>query len=103
MALAIVGGAALSFYALIGFEDAVNVAEETKDPARNFPKALFGGLLIAGVIYLLVTFTASMVVPTAAAHRERRPAARGRARRPARRPDEAVRGASRCSRSPTAR
>ena len=64
VALAIVGGAALSFYALIGFEDAVNVAEETKDPARNFPKALFGGLLIAGVIYLLVTFTASMVVST---------------------------------------
>jgi basic amino acid/polyamine antiporter, APA family len=65
VAFAIVGGAALSFYALIGFEDAVNVAEETRDPARNFPRALFGGLLIAGVIYLLVTFTASMVVPTA--------------------------------------
>jgi APA family basic amino acid/polyamine antiporter len=63
--LAIVGGAALSFYALIGFEDAVNVAEETHDPARNFPRALFGGLVIAGVIYLLVTLTASMVVPTA--------------------------------------
>jgi APA family basic amino acid/polyamine antiporter len=63
--LAIVGGAALSFYALIGFEDAVNVAEETHDPARNFPKALFGGLVIAGIIYLLVTLTASMVVPTA--------------------------------------
>jgi APA family basic amino acid/polyamine antiporter len=62
--LAIVGGAALSFYALIGFEDAVNVAEETRDPARNFPRALFGGLIIAGVIYLLVTLTASMVVPT---------------------------------------
>jgi amino acid transporter len=61
---AIVGGAALSFYALIGFEDAVNVAEETRDPARNFPRALFGGLAIAGVIYLLVTLTASMVVPT---------------------------------------
>lgn len=62
---AIVGGAALSFYALIGFEDAVNVAEETRDPARTFPRALFAGLLAAGVIYLLVTFTASMVVPTA--------------------------------------
>jgi amino acid transporter len=62
--LAIVGGAALSFYALIGFEDAVNVAEETHDPAVNFPKALFGGLLVAAVIYLLVTLTASMVVPT---------------------------------------
>jgi amino acid transporter len=64
VAFAIVGGAALSFYALIGFEDAVNVAEETRDPAINFPRALFGGLLIAGVIYLLVTFTASTVVAT---------------------------------------
>ena len=63
--VAILGGAALSFYALIGFEDAVNVAEETQDPARTFPRALFGGILAAGVIYLLVTFTASMIVPTA--------------------------------------
>ena len=62
--LAIVGGASLAFYALIGFEDSVNVAEEARDPARAFPRALFGGLLIAGVIYLLVTLTASMVVAT---------------------------------------
>ncbi len=62
--LAIVGGASLAFYALIGFEDSVNVAEETRDPARSYPRALFGGLAIAGVIYLLVTMTASMVVPT---------------------------------------
>jgi APA family basic amino acid/polyamine antiporter len=63
--LVILGGAALSFYALIGFEDSVNVAEETRDPARAFPRALFGGLLVAGLIYFLVTFTASMVVSTA--------------------------------------
>jgi amino acid transporter len=62
--LAIMGGAALSFYALIGFEDSVNLAEETKDPHRSFPRALLGGLLIASVIYLFVAFTASMVVPT---------------------------------------
>ena len=60
--LAIMAGAALSFYALIGFEDSVNVAEETQNPSRVYPRALLGGLLIAGVIYLLVTFTASMVV-----------------------------------------
>ena len=64
--LAIIGGASLAFYALIGFEDSVNVAEETRDPARAFPRALFAGLAIAGVIYLLVTLTASMVVPTGA-------------------------------------
>jgi basic amino acid/polyamine antiporter, APA family len=62
--LAIIGGASLAFYALIGFEDSVNVAEETRDPVRSFPRALFGGLAVAGVIYLLVTLTASMVVPT---------------------------------------
>ena len=61
---AIVGGATLAFYALIGFEDSVNIAEETRDPSRAFPRALFGGLLVAGIIYLLVTMTASMVVPT---------------------------------------
>ncbi|MDQ3587354.1 MAG: APC family permease [Actinomycetota bacterium] len=62
--LAILTGATLAFYALIGFEDSVNVAEETKRPARTFPRALFLGLGIAGLIYLLVTFTASAVVPT---------------------------------------
>jgi APA family basic amino acid/polyamine antiporter len=63
--VAILAGAALAFYALIGFEDSVNVAEETKEPRRTFPRALFGGLAIAGVIYLLVTIGASAVVPTA--------------------------------------
>jgi amino acid transporter len=62
--LAILGGAVLSFYALIGFEDSVNVAEETQEPSRSFPRALFGGIAIAGAIYLLVTILASMVVPT---------------------------------------
>jgi basic amino acid/polyamine antiporter, APA family len=62
--LAIMGGAGLAFFALIGFEDSVNVAEETRDPRRAFPRALFGGLLVAGVVYLLVTVVASIVVPT---------------------------------------
>jgi basic amino acid/polyamine antiporter, APA family len=63
--VATLAGAALAFYALIGFEDSVNIAEETKDPVRNYPRALFLGIAIAGVIYLLVTIGASMVVPTA--------------------------------------
>ncbi len=61
---AALAGAALAFYALIGFEDSVNVAEETREPSRTYPKALFGGLAIAGALYLLVTIGASMVVPT---------------------------------------
>jgi APA family basic amino acid/polyamine antiporter len=61
---AMLGGAALAFFALIGFEDSVNVAEEAKDPRHSFPRALFGGLIVAGIIYLTVTVLASMVVPT---------------------------------------
>ncbi|ADB53335.1 APC family permease [Conexibacter woesei] len=62
--IAILAGAALAFYALIGFEDSVNVAEETEQPQRDYPRALFGGLLAAGVVYLTVTVLASMAVPT---------------------------------------
>ncbi|MDX6585623.1 MAG: hypothetical protein QOI31_96, partial [Solirubrobacterales bacterium] len=60
---AIVGGATLAFYALIGFEDSVNVAEETREPSRVFPPALFLGLGVALAIYILVTVIASMAVP----------------------------------------
>jgi len=63
-ALAVIGGASLAFFALIGFEDSVNVAEETTNPRRAYPRALFGGLALASVIYLFVAFTATMVVPT---------------------------------------
>ena len=62
--LAILAGAALAFFALIGFEDSVNVAEETKEPSKVYPWALFVGLAVAGVVYLLVTVIASMAVPT---------------------------------------
>ncbi len=62
---AILSGAGLAFYALIGFEDSVNIAEEVEEPSRNYPRILFGGLAIAGTIYLLVTLVASAVVPTA--------------------------------------
>lgn len=64
-ATVILAGAVIAFYALIGFEDSVNLAEETRDPARTFPKVLFTGLLLAGIIYLLVTGVAAMAVPTA--------------------------------------
>jgi amino acid transporter len=62
---AILAGTALAFYALIGFEDSSNIAEEVADPRRAYPLALFGGLAIAGTLYLAVTVVASMAVPTA--------------------------------------
>jgi basic amino acid/polyamine antiporter, APA family len=62
--LRVLQGTALAFYALLGFEDSVNLAEETKDPARDFPYALFGGVMIAALIYIAVAFTATMLVDT---------------------------------------
>ncbi len=61
--LAMLSGASLAFFALIGFEDSVNVAEETREPNRVFPPALFRGLGIALAVYILVTVIASMAVP----------------------------------------
>jgi basic amino acid/polyamine antiporter, APA family len=61
--LGVLGGTALAFYALLGFEDTVNLAEETEEPARAFPRALFLGLALTGVIYLGVAFVSSMMLP----------------------------------------
>ena len=59
----ITAGAATAFYAFIGFEDSVNMAEEVRDPVRTFPPALLTGIVAASIIYLLVGFTAAMTVP----------------------------------------
>lgn len=64
VALAIIASASVAFYALIGFEHSVNVAEEARDPSRVYPRALLGGLAVAGVIYILVSFVATLVVDT---------------------------------------
>ena len=61
---AIIAGAGIAFFALIGFEDSVNLAEEVRSPRRDYPRAIFGGLLLAGAIYVLLTIVASAVVPT---------------------------------------
>ena len=61
--LALISGVALSFFAMTGFENAANVAEETIDPKKTFPRALVGGMLTAGVIYILVAISAALTVP----------------------------------------
>jgi basic amino acid/polyamine antiporter, APA family len=62
--LALLSGAVLAFFSFVGFEDSVNVAEETQNPRRIFPFALFTGLTIALVFYLLVVLTAAIVLPS---------------------------------------
>ncbi len=63
--LMILGATATGFYALIGFEDSVNLAEECEEPRRTFPRALFTGIAVTGVIYLLVSVIAVVLVPPA--------------------------------------
>jgi amino acid transporter len=50
---------------MTGFENAANVAEETINPSKTFPRALIGGMVAAGVIYVLVAMSAALVVPVA--------------------------------------
>ncbi|WP_370457224.1 APC family permease [Salipiger sp. PrR003] len=59
----VIAGTTLAFFAMVGFEDSVNMAEETKAPSRTFPKMLFGGLAIAAVLYLVVSIVAISIVP----------------------------------------
>ena len=47
------GTSLLAFFAFIGFEDMVNLAEEVKDPGRNMPQAIFLTLLLTTLIYFL--------------------------------------------------
>ncbi|GGS99246.1 MULTISPECIES: APC family permease [Streptomyces] len=64
-AAALLSGAVLAYYSFVGFETSVNVAEETRDPRRSYPRALFGALATAGAVYVLVGIAASAAVPTA--------------------------------------
>jgi amino acid transporter len=55
--------ALLAYYSFVGFETSANVVEEVKDPRRNYPRALFGALGTAGLLYVLVGTAASAAVP----------------------------------------
>jgi amino acid transporter len=61
--LGVLSGAVLAFFAMTGFENAANVAEETRDPSRVFPKALIGGMALAGVLYVVIALIAAVVAP----------------------------------------
>ena len=58
-------GAFLAFYAYIGFEDMVNVAEEAKNPSRTMPLAILLSLVLSAVLYLLVVSVSTTLVAPA--------------------------------------
>ncbi|HEX5479595.1 MAG TPA: APC family permease [Dehalococcoidia bacterium] len=61
-ATGVMSGAALVFFAFIGFDDIATLAEETRDAATTVPAALMLTLLISGVLYVLVGLSAVSVV-----------------------------------------
>jgi len=67
--IAVLGGVAsgviFAFFAFIGFEDMVNVAEEVRDARRNLPRAIILTLVITTVIYLVVSLVATFSLPVA--------------------------------------
>jgi len=56
-------GAAIVFFAYIGFDAISTAAEETRDPQRNMPIGILGGLAICTVIYVVVGIVATGLVP----------------------------------------
>lgn len=58
----ILSGAALVFFAFIGFDVVATTAEETKDPQRTVPRGILGGLAIVTVLYILVTVVVTGMV-----------------------------------------
>ncbi|MDF2233997.1 APC family permease [Albimonas sp. CAU 1670] len=62
---ALAGASLLAFFAFIGFEDMVNMAEETHDPGRTMVRAILTALGITAVLYSLVAMAALHAVPSA--------------------------------------
>lgn len=59
----VAAGAVLAFFAFIGFEDIVNMAEEVRDPERAMPLAILLSLAITTLLYGLVSWAAVRAVP----------------------------------------
>ncbi|MDQ0755093.1 APC family permease [Arthrobacter sp. B3I4] len=62
-AAGVLAAALLAYYSFVGFETSANVAEEVRDVHRVYPKALFGALLTAGGIYVLIGLASSIALP----------------------------------------
>ncbi|HVO09775.1 MAG TPA: amino acid permease [Vicinamibacteria bacterium] len=58
-------GAAIVFFAYIGFDAVSTAAEETKDPQKNMPRGILGSLVICTLIYAVVGLVATGLVPYA--------------------------------------
>jgi amino acid transporter len=53
----------IAFFSFLGFEAAANMAEEVRNPSKAYPRALFGAIATAAVVYLLIAIGAVIVLP----------------------------------------
>jgi APA family basic amino acid/polyamine antiporter len=74
-ATGVLGAAALVFFAFIGFDEVITLAEETRDPTRTVPRALLLALGISTLLYVAVAVTAVSVLGPAALAASPRPLA----------------------------
>jgi len=51
-------GIVLSILSFIGFETAATLGEETRDPHRNIPRAVFGSMVVVGIFYIVMAYAA---------------------------------------------
>lgn len=58
----LMGGAFVAFFAYLGFENIVNMAEETRRPSWTVPRAILLSILLSGLIYAVVAWVAVMAV-----------------------------------------
>jgi APA family basic amino acid/polyamine antiporter len=71
----VISGAALVFFAFIGFDEVVTLSEETHDARRTVPRALLASLGIATLLYVLVGIAAVSIAGADALAASERPLA----------------------------
>lgn len=59
----VMAAAAFIFFAFLGFENIVNMSEETKKPRSTIPKAIIISVLITTILYVLVSISAVSILP----------------------------------------
>ncbi len=59
----VMAAAAFIFFAFLGFEDIVNISEETKKPRRTMPKAILAAILIVSALYIMVSMSVVSILP----------------------------------------
>ena len=69
----LLAGSFLAFYAFIGFEDMVNIAEEVQDVQTTMPRAIFLSIGLSTLLYIIIATIAVLSIPIATLHQSHTP------------------------------